>query len=49
MDALPTCMSLYHVLSDALGSQKRMPDVIKLELKMLVNCQVGAENQSWVL
>lgn len=31
------------------GGQKRTLDLLKLELQIIVNCHMGAGNQTWVL
>lgn len=41
-------MCLYSVyISGAHGEQKRVSDILKLELQTVVCCRVGAENGTW--
>lgn len=48
MSLLPACMSGHH-MSGALGGQKKLLDLLELDLKFGVSYCMGPGNQTWVL
>ena len=49
LGVLPVCNSVHHVYAWSLGGQKRVSDVLDLELQKVMSCLVCAGNQTQVL
>lgn len=47
MGALPACMSVATHTCNAHRIEKRVSEPHELELKMIVNCHVAAEDEPW--
>jgi hypothetical protein len=49
MCVLPACVPVYYLSVWCLRGQKRLLDLLKLDLGMVVSHLVDAGNQTWVL
>lgn len=49
MGVLPACVSVRHTLPGSHRGQKRVLDLLGLELQRLVNFHIGARNRIWTL